>query len=107
LLNALCNFAALACADSDAVNRANRRDFGGGAREEKFVCNVKCGALNARFGDGNFEFAANLYDAVARNAGQNRRRQRRRNDAAFVNDKTFSPEPSETKPRSSSAIPSA
>src|ERR1700722_15124481 len=40
-LNTLGDGAARACADLNAINRANWRDFGGSSREENFVGDVK------------------------------------------------------------------
>src|SRR5205085_3455907 len=85
-LDALGDGAASALADRDAINRAYGCDFGGGAGEEKFVGDVECGALYAGFDERDFERAANLDDAVARDARKDGRRERRRYDLALVHE---------------------
>ena len=50
--------AALACADGDAVDRAQRRDFGGGAGEENFVGDVQHLARNHLFAHGDAQVFA-------------------------------------------------
>ena len=72
LLDALCDFAALAVPDFDAVNRADGCDLGSRAGEEQLVGDVERGTLDIAFDDWDFQLATNLYDAVARDAGQNR-----------------------------------
>src|SRR4051812_19747073 len=69
-LNPLGDFTAAACADLNFIDGANRSDFGGCAGEEEFVRNVERGALYARLYDRNIQLAANLYNAVASDAGQ-------------------------------------
>ena len=61
-LNALGDRAARACSDLHAINRANWRDFRGGAGEENFICNVKHLARNSLFAHGNIQVAANGQD---------------------------------------------
>ena len=58
VLNALGDRSARAAADLDAVDRANRSDFGGGAAEENFVRDVKHLARDHLLGDRNSQVAA-------------------------------------------------
>ena len=90
------DLAAFSGSDRDLVNRTDRRDLGGGAGEEKFVGQIERGALDGRFDDFDAEFAGNLNDRIARNSGQNRSTERRRDQFAVVDENRFSPEPSET-----------
>src|SRR6185295_10910545 len=82
LLDARGDFAATPRADRDPINGTNGRDFGGRARKEKLVRDIERGALNTSLFDRNAEPATNLYDAVARNARQDRGRKRRCHDLA-------------------------
>ena len=95
-LHLLRDWATSAIADRNPINGTNRRDFRRCAGEEKLVGNVEGGALNRALLNSNAQFLADLDDAVASNAGQNRRRKRRSQNDVASDEEIFSPEPSET-----------
>src|SRR5271156_608299 len=70
VLDALSHGAARTNSDFDAVNRANRRDFHGGAAEENFFSDIEHFARNNLLGNGNIQVAANGQYRVTRDPGQ-------------------------------------
>src|SRR4029079_8254063 len=82
-LNLLRDRTTSACADRNAVDRANRRDFRGCSGEEKLVSHVQCRTLNRPFFDRNAELLADLNHAVASDTWEYRgRKWRRQHDVA-------------------------
>src|SRR5690349_12941104 len=66
---------ARAAPDLDAVEFADRRDFGGGAGEERLVGDVDLVARDALFHQRDVQVAADREDRVARDAVERARRQ--------------------------------
>src|SRR6185436_11120347 len=81
LLNLLCDRTTPALAHRDAIDGTDRRYLCGCAGEEEFVCDIQRRTLDRAFFDGDTKFLADLDHAVAGDAGQDRRREwRRQND---------------------------
>src|SRR5205085_11019710 len=91
LLDALGDRPAFAVADRHAIDAPNRSDLGGSAAEEDFVRDVEHLARNESFDDFVSEFARHLDDARARDAGENRRAERRREDASVADEEHVLP----------------
>src|SRR6185503_13312329 len=83
LLNLLGNRTTTALPDRNAVDGTDRRYLCGCAGEEEFVCDIQRRPLDRPFFHGDTKFLADLDHAVARDAGQDRRREwRRQNNVA-------------------------
>src|SRR5436305_1554204 len=67
---------AAAAADLNLVDRADRRDFGGGADNEHFVRDVERLAGDIHLGDREAEVAGERRNGVASDAAEDRRRDR-------------------------------
>src|SRR5207248_2048015 len=70
LLNLRRDFAALAAADLNPINRSNRSDFSRRATEENFISDINRRALNRALFHGKSELLSDLQDAVAGDARQ-------------------------------------
>src|SRR4029077_9435103 len=89
LLEAFGNGASASGADGDAIDRAQRRDFGGSAGEEDFVGNVEQLARNHLLGDANAKIFAERHDAAAGDARQDARSERGRIDDAVADNENI------------------
>src|SRR5260221_2278505 len=69
------------------VDRANRRDFYGGAGEENFVDDVEHFARDDLFLHGDLQVFGNLHDRIASDAGQDAGGERRSVERAVVHEK--------------------
>ena len=100
------DLSALAGADRDTVNRADRRDLSGSAGEEKLIRKIKCGTLNGRFNYLDAEFAGDLDDRITGDARKDRSSERRRDQLAAIDEEKILTRAFGTYPRSSRAMPS-
>ena len=80
------NRAAAAAADLDSVDRSNRRHLGGRPDEESLVGDGDCLAGQHSFDNGEAQVARQRHDGIARDAGKNRRGERRRLDGSVADD---------------------